>query len=69
MYKLGVVHVITKGEGKNTRRTEAPPRCNPSPFDVVIQKGNVEEFERLVEKGEHKVADATNAVSDAQLVD
>ncbi len=67
MYKLGVVHVVNKGEGKNTRRTEALPRCNPSPFDEVIADENVEEFDRLVAKGEHNVKDATDAVSDAHL--
>ena len=68
MYKLGVVHVINKGEGKNIRRTEAIPRCNPSPFDKVIDEENIEEFDRLVEKGEHNVKDATDAVSNTQLV-
>ena len=69
MYKLGVVHVITKGEGKNIRRKEALPRCNPSPFDKVIYKEDIKEFDRLVEKGEHNVKEATDAVSNTQLVD
>ena len=69
MYKLGVVHVITKGEGKNIRRKEAPPRCNPSPFHEVIYKEDIKEFDRLVEQGEHDVKEATDAVSDTQLGD
>ena len=66
MYKLGVAHVIKKGEGRNTRRSKML-RTKHSPLYDAIDNDDIAEFDRLIANGE-EVINATNEVSGSGVV-